>query len=85
MLNAEEVVCLTQIRDWEVFCKLPLKLGNFVDRVADEAEVVNMGEDEGEISVVQLNEDTWVSSAGFKVELEKYISKLLILNAARLA
>ena len=44
-----------------------------------------MGEDKGEISVVQLNEDTWVSSTGFKVELEKYISKLLILNAARLA
>ena len=45
-------MCLTQIRDWEVFRELPLKLGNFVDRVADEAEVVDMGEDEGEISIV---------------------------------
>ena len=30
-LDAKEVVCLAQIRDWEVFHKLPLKLGNFVD------------------------------------------------------
>ena len=78
-------MCLTQIRDWEVFRELPLKLGNFVDRVADEAEVVNMGEDKGEISVVRPNEDTWVSGAGFKFELEKCISKLLIPNTARLA
>ena len=44
-----------------------------------------MGEDKGEISVVQPNEDTWVSGAGFKVELEKCISKLLIPNTAGLA
>ena len=30
-LDAEEVMCLAQIRDWEVFYKLPLKLGNFID------------------------------------------------------
>jgi len=51
-LDSEQVVHLAEIRDWEVFRKLPLKLCDNVDRVADEAEVVNVSEDDGEVAVV---------------------------------
>ena len=51
-LDSEQVVHLAEIRDREVFRELPLKLCDNADRVADEAEVINVGENDGEVAVV---------------------------------
>ena len=78
-------MCLAQIRDWEVFHKLPLKLGNFIDWIADEAKVVNIGKDEGEISVVWLDEDIGISVARFETKLKQGILKFQVPNVGGLA
>ena len=50
-LDAEEMVHFAEIGDWEIFRKLPLKLGNLADGISDEAKIVNMSENDGKISV----------------------------------
>ena len=69
-LDSEEMVNFTKIRDWEVFHKLPLKPYNFVNRVADKTEIINVGENDREVTVMKSNEDTGVGRAGFEAEFE---------------
>jgi hypothetical protein len=51
-LDSKKVVYLAEIRDWEVFCELPLKPDNLINGVADEAEVIDMGENNGEVPIL---------------------------------
>ena len=69
-LDSEEVVNFAKIGDQELFCELPLKPHNFIDRVTDETEIIDMGENDGEATVMQLNENTGISCTGFEAEFE---------------
>ena len=69
-LDSEEVVNFTEIGDWELFCELPLKPHNFIDQVTDETEIINMGENDGEVTVMQPNENTGIGCAGFEAEFK---------------